>query len=357
MPLRVYRRPDTGTLYIIGTITPAGQKTGYRIRQRAGSNDEALAREEAAAIEREIIRNHHLGQRPIERGFAAAAQSYVQAEPRARETVRLVTNLLRHFGNAPLRSIGQEAVDTARSVILKPDASPGTVRRNLIVPLRAILNHAAWRGWCDKPQFQLPREPKGRTAFLLPHQFEAMRAAAPERMQPLLTWLICTGCRLGETLALEWSQVDLQAATVRLWPDQTKAGSSRIVHLPPAAVAALASLPHRDGHVFRSRYRGADGEFLPYRQTESGGGGQIKNGLASACRRAGVQEISAHVLRHSWASWYWALHRDLLALRDAGGWSTVTLVERYAHCCPSGQEEAIRRVWGLGLALVEAKVA
>jgi hypothetical protein len=59
MPLRVIRRPDTGSLTICGRVRPAGEKTGIRIRQRAGSDDEAAAREEAAAIERKILHRHH----------------------------------------------------------------------------------------------------------------------------------------------------------------------------------------------------------------------------------------------------------------------------------------------------------
>lgn len=39
--------------------------------------------------------------------------------------------------------------------------------------------------------------------------------------------------------------------------------------------------------------------------------------------------------------------RDLLALKEAGGWGSVALVERYARLLPEGQEAAIRRVWGI----------
>lgn len=345
MPLRIIRRPDTGTLYIVGTVTPAGAETGHRIRQRAGSDREDEAREEAAAIELQIIRNHHLGHRPVERHFAAAVTAYLSAEPRTRRTVVTAEKLMRHFGRMPLRAINQDSIDAARGIVITADAAPGTVRRNLIVPVRAILMFAARRGWCDAPRFDLPREPRGRTAFLLPDQFEKIHAAAPARVRPLLRFLVCTGCRLGETLALEWSQVDLRAGQARLWADQTKGGREHIVRLPPAAVAALAGLPHRAGHVFRSRYRDADGELLPYR-TSDDGGGQIKRMLDRAA--AGVTPVSPHMLRHTWATWHWALHRDLLALRDAGGWSSVALVERYAHLMPAGCEDAIRRAWGLG---------
>jgi len=43
---------------------------------------------------------------------------------------------------------------------------------------------------------------------------------------------------------------------------------------------------------------------------------------------------------------HYAQHRDLLALKIEGGWSSVALVERYAHLLPVGQEEAIRQVLG-----------
>lgn len=355
MPLKVSRRKDTGTLWITGTVRPSGSEEGFRVRKRAGSDDEALAREEAILIEREIVRNFHLGERPLVRDFASAATSYIQAAPRSKQTVQITLKLVRYFGDTSLRQINQAAVDKAKAVILKPNAAPGTVRRNLIVPLRAILMHSNRRGWCDTPHFEMPREPRGRTAFLTPEAFEAIHAAAPARMQPLLLFLVCTGCRLGEALALRWEQTDLQGARIRLWADQTKGNKERLVELPPAAVAALAALPGpRTGHVFRSRFRGVDGELLPYRQSDGNGGGQIKNGLHSTCRRAGVPLISAHIFRHTWASWYYAITPDPFALQRAGGWSSVGLVERYTHLIPRGNEEGIRRVWGLdGLSVIE----
>src|SRR5690242_16337253 len=105
MPLRVYRRPDTGTIYITGTVRPAGSDTGYRVRQRAGSDNEAAAREEAAAIELQIIRDHHLGTKPAECGFAAAVTAYLTHEERSQQTEAFLERALRHFGNVRLSAI------------------------------------------------------------------------------------------------------------------------------------------------------------------------------------------------------------------------------------------------------------
>lgn len=339
MPLKVDRRPDTGTLWITGTVKPAGTTTGVRVRQRAGSDDEALAREEAVSIEREILRNHHLGHRPVERTFAAAVASYLRAEDRSLGTIALTQRLLRHFGATLLRDMRQDCIDNARAVILRPGAGPSTWSRTVAM-ISAILNHAARRGWCDAPRLEKPGDAAGRTAFLLPGQYEALETAARAHLRPLLRYLICTGARLGEALALEWPQIDLSAGRVLVWADQTKADKARVVSLPPAAIGALARLPERTGRVFLS-HRGE-----PYRSSD-GYGGQIKTAWASALEGAVLAGFGPHDLRHSFASWHYALHRDLLALRSAGGWSSITLVERYAHLLPAGHEAAIRRVWGI----------
>jgi integrase len=341
MSLKVIRRRDCGgTLWITGTVRPAGAETGVRIRRRAGTDDERLAREEAAALEAQILREAWHGKRAAAHGFAEAVTSYLKHEPRSAGTKALIRRLLVHVGDAPLAALNQAAVDKARDALLKPEASPSTVRRNLIVPLRAVLIHASKRGWCAPPQFDIPAEPKGRTRFMLPEQVQALIEAAGTHLRPLLRFLACTGCRMSEALGLDWSEVDLQAARAILWEGETKGGTRRVVLLSPAAVATLAKLPGRDGRVFRD-HRGN-----PYRGSEEYGG-QIKTAWRNALRRAELAGFTPHDLRHTWASWHYAIHRDLLRLKTEGGWSSVALVERYAHIMPAGHEDAIRAFWGL----------
>jgi integrase len=189
----------------------------------------------------------------------------------------------------------------------------------------------------------VPRQPAGRTVFLFPEQAEQLLVAAAPHLKPLLVFLIGTGCRLGEAIYLQWQDVDLTGARVILWPDQTKSRRRRVVELPPRVVAALAALPHRHGAVFRQR-RGK-----PYLPREQGNGGQLASAWKSAIRRARLEGrgFTPHACRHTWASWHYAVHKDLLALKVEGGWGSVALVERYAHLLPVGHEEEIRRSWGL----------
>ena len=122
-------------------------------------------------------------------------------------------------------------------------------------------------------------------------------------------------------------------------------------------VAALANLPHRDGMVFRraSRRRKDDavvwGEAYADRRRRYGG--QIKRGWEVALRRAELDpELTPHDLRHTWPSWHYALHKNLILLQQEGGWSSVTLVTRYAHLLPVGHEAAIHNFWAIAGACI-----
>lgn len=340
MPLQVRRRPDTGSLEIYGRVRPSGTTTGIRVRQRAGSDNEAIAREEAISIEREILRRHHLGERPSVRSFAEALKSYLTFEARTRRTIKTCARLLSHFGELPLDRITQDAVARSRDVLVRADAGNATFLRNVIAPLRAVMLHAHRRGWGPAPAFDVPRIKRTAPAFLTPVQAEALIACAAPHLQPLLRFLLCAGCRLGEALKLDWRSVDLMGARATLWEGETKSGERRVIDLVPVAVATLEGIAHRTGPVFLT------GKLKPYRASEDGGG-QIKKAWATACRNAGLDGISPHCTRHSWASWHYALHRDLLRLRSDGGWATTLLVERYAHLLPAGEEGAIRSFWGL----------
>ena len=108
-------------------------------------------------------------------------------------------------------------------------------------------------------------------------------------------------------------------------------------------------LRHREGRVFRHA-RGT------YEGRDRGYGGQIKTAWRAATRRAGLDpEMTPHDCRHTWASWHYAMHKDLLALKQDGGWSSVVLVERYAHLMKEGHQDAIRCFLGEPAVAIEAR--
>jgi integrase len=275
--------------------------------------------------------------------------SYVKAEPRSVGDTRRINRILGALrGDVPLAAMTQARVDEVRDKLLKPGASPATVRRGIIVPIRAILMHAHRRGWCGRPIFEIPRQPAGRTRYLLPAEAERLIAAAAPHLRPLFVMLLCTGARLAEALELEWREVDLHGRRVTFW---TKGNPRRrrVVELPLRAVTVLFAQPHREGRVFRWETKPSIGGRVlrssAYADNGREYGGQIKRGWAGALRRSGLADLSPHDLRHTWATWHYAIHRDPLKLKVDGQWSSVALVERYAHLMPEGHGDDIRAFW------------
>jgi integrase len=339
MSLKVIRRKDTGNLQINGTVA------GQRIRQAAKAQSVSLAREEAAALEARLLREQFHG-RPKDRAdrtFAEIAEAYLNFQERHPAQVERVENIVFAMGNVTASEVDQEFVDNLRSkVIKKPNPAPGTVRSQLFGPIRAILIFGSRRGWCERPDFQLPGPRKGRTVYALPSEARRLVEAAAPHLRPLLIFMYGVGSRVAETLALNWRDIDLVGARATILQ---KGSRIRHAHLPPAVVAALAALPHREGAVFRWYLpNGAAGEYA----RKEKGGGQIKVAWDSAIRRAGLggRGLTPHSTRHTFASWHYALHRDLLKLMLDGGWETLAMVERYAHLMPQGFESEIEAFWG-----------
>jgi integrase len=350
MPIDVVVRKQTGALTLSGTV-PLKNGTSVRVQRKAASNDIALAREEAALLEAEILRTDWHGERRDARSytFDEAIEKYLEAKPRSRGTALRVDRLRREIGgDTPLAVIDQDLVSRMRRERQAAAADAGvtyaesSLMRDVIAMLRAILKVAAKRKMCDPPDFVTPTLVEGRIVFFLPSQAEEMILAIAPHLKPFLTFLFCTGARLSEALYLDWRDVDLVDGTVILWPHRTKAKRRRNVFLPPRAVAALSALPHRDGAVFRR----PDG--LPYIPTDGTSGGQIERTWNRARARIGLsRELTPHSTRHSWATWHYALYRDPLKLKIEGGWHSLDLVARYAHLMPGGHIGAINDFLGL----------
>jgi integrase len=339
MPLSLTRRDGSGTWQIVGTVA------GQRIRQSARTADKRLAEEARAELEASLYRGAVFGARAVVT-WNQAVNSYLDAATRsASENARLL-RLHDHLTGKRLSDINQALVDRITQSRCRPDAQPATKLREVITPIRAVLAHAARRQWCDMPALEAPKGASGvkRTRWLTPAEVECLATNAAPHLAPLILFLAGTGARLSEALALEWADVDLKHGRVLL--RDTKQGRDRVAELPPRSVAALANLPHRAGHVFRPPARRGK-QRTSYAETGGLYGGQIATAWAGACRRAKITDATPHTLRHTWASWHYAMHRDLMRLKADGDWSTITQTERYTKLAPATMVAEIRKFLGL----------
>ena len=70
----------------------------------------------------------------------------------------------------------------------------------------------------------------------------------------------------------------------------------------------------------------------------------IRNAFETACREAGLKDVSPHTLRHTFASRLAMAGVDARTIQELGGWKTLALVERYSHLSPSHKAEAVERI-------------
>ncbi|WP_338332814.1 site-specific integrase [Acetobacter sp. LMG 32666] len=357
MSLKIISRKDREYLYVRGTVC------GKSIFESTGTADPKQAEAYRAKREHELWTASVFGARAVVT-FSSAVEAYLKAEDRSDATKDYLMRLLLHFGRMKLSDITQETVDQSYRYLLRDgdNAAPATKVRGVLTPLKAVLEFAAVRQWCDRPAFKGPSIPKARSIFLRPDEASRLVESASPHIRPLLVFLICTGCRMSEAVELDWRDVDIRGARAVVWQKQ---GNERHIELVPRAISALVALPDRDGPVFRPRYRRGIGRGYADRGRASGG--QIKSAWSVACRKAGlpghmriwtprgaekekstfVPDVTPHGLRHTWASWHYCLHRDVLALKEEGGWATMGIVARYAKKMPDAYRDEIRAWWGL----------
>lgn len=322
MPLKIYRRPN-GFYHIRGT------HHGVRVDRSARTLDRDEADEIRSAIERRIIDEQIHGKKP-ERSFAEAVIGYVRGGGEGRYLSRIVAMI----GAKPLSSISTGSINDLAAK-LYPSAKPSTVNRCVHTPIAAVLNWAVEEEWTHPRRIRRPKQPRGRVDWRTPEEIEALLSAAAwspaqtpsgQRDIPFagfLTFLVGVGCRVSEALDLEWRDVSPDGERVTFW--ETKGGYSRHVDLQPRVRAQLP--PRGEGRVW------------PWWAAYDA----VNNRLASVCGRDDLPLLSAHVLRHTWATWRYAATKDLDALMKAGGWKSPELAMRYIHAGTDDLKAAVHK--------------
>jgi integrase len=237
----------------------------------------------------------------------------------------------------------------------RKDGKPGRLDPQHILAVHRCLHRAleqalTWRLLADNPARHAtpPPVPDKDVAALLPQQVDLLLDAAATDPKPWLrAWTVlaaATGARNGELCGLEWSDLDLDAGTVRfreeltvvdadLLPGHPEAGGRRkelavgpvkskaskaILSLPPFAVQALR---HHRQQQARLRLAGAQPPTVALRWVEPGrpprpvaldlvfrtergillNPNHASRGFATLARTVGLK-AHPHMLRHALAS-------------------------------------------------------
>ncbi len=331
--LKLVDRHGSPYAYLRGTVRGIGifESTGIVKSNRKAANEYKALREA------ELLEESIHGKRAVAT-FSQAALSLIEA---GGET-RFLDPILVYFGAATrLSALGQDEIDTCARK-LYPNHAPATLVRQAYAPISAVLHHAARRGWCDEITIERPTVDNAVVRWISYEEAAALVASAAPHLQPLITFLLYTGARIGEALWLDWQNVSLDRAHVQFI--NTKNGTSRGVPLHQKVITALKQMKHTTGCVF---LKTDGGIYRPLDETnphDKSAGTRIKTGFQGAVRRAGLTDFSPHDCRHTWATWHYQANRDIGALQHLGGWKTLSMVMRYAHTNVAELDQTIERL-------------
>jgi integrase len=259
-----------------------------------------------------------------------------KTQDRDRRIVRV--HLLPAFRGRLLASLTTQDVAEFNANLTRR-VSAWTARRSHAV-LRRMLTDARLAGHlAGNPAADVTPPPMPHDEMRLPavEQFCTLLHVLPEAWRPLVVTLGLCGLRFGEAAALEWSDVDLDAArihvrrqmptnTLTLSAPKSRAGL-RVVDLPSPVRQSLLDFPQRGKLVFP----GIGGGYLNHRWWS-------KAVWRSATKAAGLDGLRIHDLRHLAASLRLAWGEPLLTVAQVLGHSSAAFTLRqYGHVIADGQ--------------------
>lgn len=281
------------------------------------------------------------------------------------------THIAPAIGRVKLEALRKAHVDHLYADLLRRGLTRSTVRRVHAV-LHAALEEAVRGDLIPRNPAAHANKPKVRQEEIEPLDAEQAQAfldaAKGDRYEALYTLCLMAGLRQGEALALKWSDIDLDAGTLRvnrqlqrrrrnseagkpgrLEFSEPKNASRRTVGLPQRVVSALRS--HRKRQVEEQLGAGAQWTdnglvFASGKGTPLDAQNIVNRHFKPLLQRAGLPPVRFHDLRHS------CLNPAPMAVEDAlDGFSPIgEQVPPIRDLC--GAWRTLAGAGGVGLAAV-----
>lgn len=213
---------------------------------------------------------------------------------------------------------------------------PATVNRDLAA-LKTIFREAVrMRRISSSPAMGIPtlKEDPNPPRLLTSGEICRLLDEMPDHLRAAVGCGVYAGLRRNEIMKLRWENIHLKNNVITVVSREgrsTKSNKDRKVPLSPVLA-----------EMFRVHPRVIGSRWVFY--TEGGHYEDIRKSLYAAARRAGIEKITMHQLRHAFISHGHMKGIDLRTLQGWVGHKDLKTTEKYAHTLPDHEKEAIKLI-------------
>ena len=291
----------------------------------------------------------------LERWLADTVRGTVRVSTFERHEQIIRTHLAPALGRVKLKTLTPAHVRSLHREKLDAGLAPATVRK-IHSTLHKALSQAVADGLIPRnaADVKAPRPAPEEIRPLSEAEARAFLEAAgkvEDRFEALYVLAITTGLRRGELLGLRWDDADLLRGTLRvgralvreggrheLGETKTRRGRRR-VHLTPRTVAALKA--HRRRQLeermrLSDLYKDQGLIFATSVGTPLNPENLVKRSFKPLLKKAGIQEIRFHDLRHTCATLLLCRGVHPKIVQELLGHATIAMtLDTYSHYLPS----------------------
>ena len=314
---------------------------GRLVRKSANTTDRELAEEFETALRARYWRAAKLGEN---------VRTWKDATDRLKKTASwrdstrkrnlYALTFFERINSVPLADVNADVTHAAREYVERTQG-PASANRIMSV-MRQVLNAAVeWNWITHAPPVPMAHIPERDPKWITKEQCAELVKELPPHLRAPAVFSVLTGLRMANVRDLTWDRVDLERGHLWVPSSHYKTKRAHGVSLGPEAVRLLESIGGtREGRVFLypKPLNKWTTKLVPITGTFN------TAAFRKAAKRAGLEGVRWHDLRHTFASWLASEGASDRVLQAMGGWTSPRMLTRYAHLRPDDT-----RPWALTL--------
>ena len=255
---------------------------------------------------------------------------------------------LKHLHAKKARDIKKNDIENTINLLKQAEMANKTINCILMF-LSSIFNYGIKNKlFCNNPMQDIEKLPltKGKLQYLNEEEInkftEYIKNFPINKQVPLLT-AIYTGMRIGELLALEWTDIDFCNKKIsinkqvmnNIVTSPKTYSSCRIIDVPDSVIEALMALKSETKVLSKIVFCGNTHKYMKRNSF-------IKTWFKSVMKSLGHEDFSFHSLRHTYATYLLSKGVPIKYLQEQLGHSNAeTLLKVYTHVLPSASAKAM----------------